>query len=45
MRSLETTITIAASIFALGMLVIASSPDHVLTIEPLLDRMEMLEAN
>lgn len=45
MRSLETAITIAAIIFALGMIVIASFPDHVLTIEPLLDRMGMLEAN
>lgn len=45
MRSLETAITIAASIFALGMIVIASSHDHVLTIEPLLARMGMLEAN
>ena len=45
MRSLEIAALVAASIFALGMIVIASFPDHVLTIEPLLGRMGMLEAN
>lgn len=45
MRSLELAVTIAASIFALGMVVIASFPYHLVPVESPSARMERLEAN
>lgn len=43
MRSLETAICFAAIIFALGMVVIASSAPHLVSVESPSARMQMAE--
>lgn len=45
MRSLELALVAAATVFAVGMLVVASFPYHLLTVESPSARMEMVEGH